>query len=73
MYLLGFVAWAVLWIIIAFWPARVAKRKGYSFVGFFVLSIIFFPLALILAYVIRDRNAAEHKRERAIEDSAPEF
>jgi hypothetical protein len=46
----------VIWIAIAFWPARVAARKGHSFLGYFILSIIFFPLALILAYVVPDRR-----------------
>ena len=45
----------VIWIAIAFWPARVAARKGHSFLGYFVLSLVFFPLALILAYVSKDR------------------
>ena len=47
---------AIIWIAIAFWPARVAHRKGHSFIGYFILSLIFFPLALILAYVVRDRR-----------------
>lgn len=47
---------AVAWIAIAFWPARVAGRKGHSFWGFFILSVFFFPLALILAYVVSDRT-----------------
>lgn len=46
----------VVWIAIAFWPARVAARKGHSFLGFFVLSLVFFPLSLILAYVADDRT-----------------
>ena len=46
----------IIWIAIAFWPARVAARKGHSFVGFFILSLFFFPLALILAYVVHDRR-----------------
>jgi hypothetical protein len=45
----------IIWILIAFWPARVARRKGHSFFGFFLLSLLFFPLALIMAYVVRDR------------------
>ena len=48
----------IIWILIAFWPARVAGRKGHSFIGYFILSLFFFPLALILAYVVRDRRAA---------------
>ena len=47
----------IIWIAIAFWPARVAGRKGHSFVGYFILSLFFFPLALIMAYVVQDRNA----------------
>jgi len=45
----------VIWIALAFWPARVAGRKGHSFVGYFILSLFFFPLALIMAYVVKDR------------------
>jgi len=46
----------IIWIAIAFWPARVARRKGHSFIAFFLLSLLFFPLALIMAYVVRDRR-----------------
>lgn len=46
----------IIWIAIAFWPARVAGRKGHSFIGYFFLSLLFFPLALILAYVVEDRS-----------------
>jgi hypothetical protein len=47
----------IIWVAIAFWPARVAARKGHSFIGYFILSLVFFPLALILAYVVQDRRA----------------
>jgi len=46
----------IIWIAIAFWPARVAARKGHSFIGYFLLSLLFFPLALIMAYVVADRR-----------------
>ena len=42
---------------LAFWPARVAGRKGHSFWGYFIFSLIFFPLAIIMAYVVKDRSA----------------
>ena len=48
----------IIWIAIAFWPARVASRKGHSFIGYFFLSLLFFPLALIMAYVVEDRSTA---------------
>jgi hypothetical protein len=57
----SFLVWTLfffVWIAIAFWPARVAGRKGYSFFGFFIFSLIFFPAALIVAYVVQDRNVA---------------
>jgi len=49
----------IIWIALAFWPARVARRKGHSFLGYFILSIFFFPLALILAYVVSDRRGLQ--------------
>jgi hypothetical protein len=48
----------VIWIAIAFWPARVAARKGHSFFGYFVFSLVFFPAALIVAYMVSDRTTA---------------
>jgi len=68
-YLLG----VFLWIIIAFWPAMVARRKGYSFILFFILSIIFFFLSLILAYAVHDKTktskdiADEKAAQKALE------
>jgi len=47
----------IIWVAIAFWPARVARRKGHSWLGYFILSLFFFPLALIMAYVVQDRRA----------------
>ena len=46
----------IIWVALAFWPARVAGRKGHSFFGYFILSLVFFPLALILAYMVKDRR-----------------
>ena len=58
----GFLAWGIIgiiiWVAIAFWPARVAARKGHSFLLFFIFSLFFFPAALIVAYVVQDRRVA---------------
>ena len=48
----------IVWIAIAFWPARVAARKGHSFFGYFLFSLVFFPAALIVAYMVKDRSAS---------------
>jgi hypothetical protein len=60
---MGFLAWSalvviavVILVLIAFWPARVASRKGHSFLLFFLFSLIFFPAAIIVAYVIPKRR-----------------
>jgi hypothetical protein len=45
----------LIWIAIAFWPARVAGRKGHSFIGYFIFSLFFFPAALIVAYLVPPR------------------
>ena len=55
----SFLWWFVffmIWVAIAFWPARVAARKGHSFFGFFIFSLVFFPAALIVAYLVGDRR-----------------
>jgi len=53
---LWLILWIVIWVAIAFWPARVAHRKGHSFILFFLFSVFFFPAALIVAYLVRDRR-----------------
>ena len=57
---IGWWLWTILavtvWILIAFWPARVAARKGHSFFGYFLFSLVFFPAALIVAYMVSDKS-----------------
>jgi len=53
--IVGIVAFCI-WLAIAFWPARVAGRKGHSFLGYFIFSLFCFPAALIVAYVVDDRT-----------------
>ena len=52
----GGIVFVIIWVLIAFWPARVAGRKGHSFFLYFIFSLIFFPAALIVAYMVRDRR-----------------
>jgi uncharacterized membrane protein YhaH (DUF805 family) len=51
----GIVA-VVLLLALAFWPARVAHRKGHSGLLFFIFSLFFFFPALIVAYLVDDRR-----------------
>jgi hypothetical protein len=54
---LGGIIFFIIWIAIAFWPARVASRKGHSFILFFLFSLVFFPASLLVAYLVRPRRA----------------
>ena len=56
MWWFGSIIFLIIWVLIAFWPARVAAGKGHSFLLFFIFSLFFFPAALIVAYVVRDRS-----------------
>ena len=58
----------IIWIAIAFWPARVAARKGHSFLGFFIFSLIFFPAALIVAYLVSDKSGSRNRVLRRVHD-----
>jgi hypothetical protein len=53
---IGSILAIVIWIAIAFWPARVAARKGHSFFLYFLFSLVFFPAALLVAYMVSDRT-----------------
>ena len=52
----GWIVVVAIWVALAFWPARVAGRKGHSFVGYFIFSLFLFPIALITAYAVQDRG-----------------
>src|SRR6476646_11509284 len=61
----GWIILVFIWVALAFWPARVAGRKGHSFFGYFIFSLIFFPAALIVAYLVRDRRRWFNARFRS--------
>jgi hypothetical protein len=50
------ILFAITWIAIAFWPARVADRTGNSFTGCFIFSLFLFPAAISAAYLVHDRT-----------------
>lgn len=57
-------------IFLAFWPATLAKNKGYSFLLFLVLSwFVSFLITLIVVLFLRDKNmsAADRAASKAAE------
>jgi hypothetical protein len=68
---LGSWAWTTIGIVgfiillaLAFWPARVARRKGHSWLLFFIFSLFLFFPALIVAYLMPNRRRRERREER---------
>ena len=60
---LGWIAWTgigilglIILLALAFWPARVARRKGHSWLLYFIFSLFLFFPALIVAYLVDDRR-----------------
>ena len=56
--MLWFILAAIIWIAIAFWPARVAARRGTASSSTSSSASVFFPLALLVAYMVDDRRVA---------------
>jgi hypothetical protein len=52
-----------LWIIIALWPASIAKQKGHSFLGWFIMSLFFWWITLFIAiFFLKDiSKASDHE------------
>jgi hypothetical protein len=46
----------IILLALAFWPARVARRKGHSWLLYFIFSLFLFFPALIVAYLVDDRR-----------------
>jgi hypothetical protein len=47
---------AFLWVLLALWPALIAKKKGYSFILFFILSLFFWWITLFVALFMKDKT-----------------
>ena len=45
-----------IWILIAFWPATLARSKGYSFLGFFLISLFFWWITLFVVLFLKDKS-----------------
>jgi hypothetical protein len=61
---IGAAIFIIIMILLAFWPARVARRKGHSWLLFFIFSLFFFFPALIVAYLMPNRYRRERREER---------
>lgn len=44
------------WVIIAIWPGMLAKKKGYSFWLFFIISLFFWWITLFVVLFLKDKS-----------------
>ncbi len=52
-----------LWIVLACWPAVIAKRKGYNFLLFLLFAVfVSFLLALLIVVLLKDKNQTDQDR-----------
>jgi hypothetical protein len=45
-----------LWVLVAIWPAMLAKQKGYNFWLFFIISLFFWWITLFVVLFLKDKN-----------------
>lgn len=46
----------ILWVALALWPAFIAKGKGYSFILFFLISLLFWWITLFVVIFLKDKG-----------------
>ncbi|TAH33830.1 hypothetical protein EYC58_00090 [Candidatus Saccharibacteria bacterium] len=50
-----------LWILLAMAPAFIARKKGYSFLLFFIISLFFWWITLFVTLFLKDK--VDHEKE----------
>lgn len=56
-----FILGVFLWIMLALWPAFIARKKGYSFLLFFIISLFFWWITLFVTLFLKDK--VDHEKE----------
>lgn len=46
----------IFWILVALLPATIAKNKGHSFLGWFIVSLFFWWITLFIALLMPNRT-----------------
>ena len=65
-YIIGIVISIVACFLLAIIPSKIAKRKGYSGVGFYFFGVAALVPAIIVACVLRDKNAAQAQQQATL-------
>ena len=51
-----FILGTILWIALAFWPASIARKKGHSFLLYFIISLFFWWITLFVVVSMNDKT-----------------
>ncbi len=60
-----------LWIILAFWPAVIARKKGYSFVLFLITALFLsWIISLVVVLLLKDKTETSEQRadDKAVDE-----
>lgn len=59
--------------VLAYIPANIARKKGYGFIGFYILGLFFFLIALIVSLCLSDKKQQLDEMKKVIhsEKSSP--
>lgn len=55
----------VILFVVLLIPARIANKKGYSYIGFLVFAVFFYPIALIVSLLIDDKSSYKSESDKA--------
>ncbi len=55
--------WIFLCILVAFWPASIAKQKGHSFLLWFIVSVPFWWITLFVTLFLLEDNSKKTDHE----------
>ncbi len=62
----------IAWVVLAFWPASIAKKKGYSFLLFFLMSVLIsWLVAILIVAMLKDKTLTKKDiaENKAIEEA----
>ncbi len=61
-----------LFILVAIWPAMIAKNKGHSFILYFLISIPFWWITFFIVLFLKDKSVSSTKSDSSVSSTSQE-
>jgi uncharacterized Tic20 family protein len=61
-----------LFILVALWPAMIAKNKGHSFILYFLISIPFWWITFFVVLFLKDKSVTSTPADSSVPPSSQE-